>query len=246
MPLQTYLNETEKLYHLRLKTIVPLNDDLMDSIERAVMRYEPVAISSPKRTILQRTPLDFPNITAAEVYIVDMTFRLPVAPHVLRAELRKLLDASENFVFVRTRNEPGEVETERLNAVADIEAEAERRGLKHADLLTDAEYSEAEKEAPVLYGNTYNEELLKYLGKVESERQAAIEQAENVPFRWLPLFGQAEKPVEKSLWRSKPDPEVNQHLLGSIDPNEQEVRRAFVDRNGKRVVLTRKLAGEYK
>src|SRR3569832_553125 len=103
MPMQTYLNETEKLYHLRLKTIVPLTDDVMDRIERAVMRYEPVAISSPKRTILQRTPLDFPNVPAAEVYMVDMTFRLPVAPHVMRAELRKLLDAPEIYVFVRTR-----------------------------------------------------------------------------------------------------------------------------------------------
>src|SRR5690348_16602665 len=103
MPLQTYLNDAEKLYHLRLKTIVPLTDDLMDRIERAVMRYEPVAISSPKKTILQRAPLDFPNVTAAEVYIVDMTFRFPVAPHVLHADIRKLLDVADTYVVVRTR-----------------------------------------------------------------------------------------------------------------------------------------------
>jgi len=98
MELKQYLTETEKQYNLRLKTIVPLDDGLMDRIETCVARYNPVSVSRPKKTILQRTPLDFPNVTCAEVYIVDMTFSLPTAPHVLRADIRKLLDAPENYL----------------------------------------------------------------------------------------------------------------------------------------------------
>ena len=40
-----------------------------------------------------------------------MSFALPAAPHVLRADVRKALDAPENYVFVRNRNEPGEWQT---------------------------------------------------------------------------------------------------------------------------------------
>ena len=134
MALKQYINEAEKQYNLRLKTIVPLDDSVMDRIENYLVKYNPLSISRPNKTILQREPLDFPNVDAAEVYIVDMTFGLPAAPHVIRADLRKLLDAPENFVFVRNRNEPGEIESERLNALADIELEAAKRGLKPAAL----------------------------------------------------------------------------------------------------------------
>lgn len=246
MALKSYLVETEKQYHLRLKTIVPIDDAIMDKIEASIVKYNPMAVSSPKRTILQRTPLDFPNTTAAEVYIVDMTFGLPAAPHVLRADLRKVLNAPEASVFVRNRNEPGEVETERLNALADIELEAARRKLTPASVLLDPEYSEGMHDNSDMYGTDYNDALLSYLGTVEKERHAAVVHAESAPFKWLPIpdrdnFNKEIKDAPFVTWKTKSKPDVSQHMLGNLDLMRGEVRRAYVDENGKRVVLSRKL-----
>ena len=252
MELKQYLTETEKQYNLRLKTIVPLDDGLMDRIETCVARYNPISVSRPKKTILQRTPLDFPNVTCAEVYIVDMTFGLPTAPHVLRADIRKLLDAPENYVFVRNRNEPGEVESERINALADIALEAERRGLKPAATLLDREYSEADPENPGLYGMDYNTALINYLGSIEQERHVKEDSVQNAPFRWLPLadrekaanFNDDVPDAPFATYKPKTTPDISQHMLGNIDRTKGEVRRSYMDKDGKLVVLTRKLGGE--
>src|ERR1041385_5287027 len=172
MSLQTYITESEKQYHLRLKTLVPLDDEIMDHIEAALAKYQPLAISRPTKTILQRAPLDFPSVEAGEVYIVDMTFGFPAAPHVIRADMRKLLNAPESYVFVRDCNEWGEIETMKLNALADIEMEAERRGLKPAALLTDPDYAEmGEFDESELYGSDYNDALISYLSSVEKEKR---------------------------------------------------------------------------
>jgi hypothetical protein len=246
MELKQYLTEAEKQYHLRLKTIIPLDDEVMDKIEACVAKYNPLTISSPKKTILQQVPLDFPNVTAAEVYIVDMSFGLPAAPHVLRADIRKVLDAPENYVFVRTQNEPGEIETARLNALADMELEADRRGLKPADVLSDPHYSEADHDAPELYGSNYNAALLDYLGKIETERHEAVTRVEQAPFHWLPLADHVNynKDIKDAPFVGKPkgSPVITQSILGS-QSNHGKIRRPYIDSKGNRVVLTRDLTG---
>lgn len=248
MELKQYLTEAEKQYHLRLKTIVPLDDATMDRIERYLAKYDPVSVSRPKRTILQKAPLDFPNVTEAEVYIVDMAFGLPAAPHVLRADIRKLLDAPESYVFVRTRNDPGEVENARMNALADMALEADRRGLRPADLLTDSEYGEADR-ATGLFGTDYNMALVNYLISVEHERRKTVEHVQGAPFRWLPVAERdhynAEIP-EAPFVAFKPTMEpIEQHMMGNIDSLRGEMRRTYLDKEGNRVVLTRKLGEVY-
>lgn len=258
MSLQHYITESEKQYKLRLKTVVPIDDGIMDRLEISLAKYDPLAISRPQKTILQRTPLDFPNIEAAEVYIVDMTLRLPAAPHVLRADIRKLLDAPENFVFVRDVNEPGELETMKLNAFADMDVEAERRGLRPASKLLDPDYSEADAESECLYGADYNEALIGYLSSVEKERQETVARVEQAPFKWLDLPDREDQePVQSTAnfnahikdapyvtLKSTTKPDVSQSILGNMDLSKYMLRRVYVDSNGNKVVLSRKLTGE--
>jgi hypothetical protein len=247
MDLKQYLTEAEKQYHLRLKTIVPLDDGIMDRIENYLAKYQPLNISRPNKTILQREPLDFPNVDAAEVYIVDMSFGLPAAPHVIRADLRKLLDAPENYVFVRNRQEPGEIESDRLNALADIELEATKRGLKPMALLNDPDYDEAEHDHQNLYGTDYNAELLKYLETVEDERHKMQEVVDNAPFKWLPLSDQDtsnfNEHVKDAPFVKAPSgtADVRQSMLGSFDQSRATIRRTYTDGSGKKVVLSRTL-----
>lgn len=256
MHLHEYLAETEKQYHLRLKTVVPLDDAAMERIEMTLAKYMPLMISTPKRTILQRQPLEFPDVQNAEVYIVDMTFGLPAAPPVIRDDLRKALNAPDSHVFIRNMYSPGEVEIARLNAVKDIETEATAKGLTLVAMLDDEDYNESEEhDNAELFGNSYNRAFLNYLGTVQQERQAKVAKVETAPFNWLDLPDRADQIVQddadfnahipgapKVAPTETKGPEVSTSILGFYRPAPtDQVRRLYQDANGKRVVLTREL-----
>lgn len=256
MDIKQYLLESEKQYHIRLKTIVPLGDEEMDKIEMMVAKYQPISVSRPHKTILQRLPLDFPNVDVAEVYIVDMIFAAPIAPHILRADIRKVLMAPENYVFVRTMAEPGELQSDILTALSDIENEALKKGLLKSALLDDPDYNEVETEHEGLYGQDYNESLIAYLGTIEQERKDTIARVLAAPFAWLDLPDRKDQePVQdtanynaaiKDAPFVKPPTkkvDVNYSIFGNFDPEVGVVRRVYKDKNGKKVVLTRKLKG---
>jgi hypothetical protein len=256
MDIKQYITETEKQYHLRLKTIVPLDDEKMDKIEMMIAKYQPTSVSRPNKTMLQRQPLDFPNVEAAEVYIVDMSFASPIAPHILRADMRKILNAPEEHVFVRTRNEPGELQTEIINAISDIKAEAEKKGLILLALLDDPDYNEAETtDHSELFGNAYNASLLGYLGKIEQERKDSVVRVRTAPFNWLDLPDRkSQEPVQddsnyNAHIKDAPVPDkavkvdVDYSIFGSFNPEKHEIRRTYRDKNGNKVVLSRKLKG---
>lgn len=257
MQFHQYLTEAEKQYHLRLKTVVPLDDAAMDRIEMAVAKYLPVFISRAKKTIIQRQPMEFPNIQNAEIYYVDMTLMLPAAPPVIRDDIRKALSAPDEYVFVRNQRSQGELEIERINAFADIEAEAVARGLNPAAVLNDPDFNEAETtDNAALYGNAYNAAFLGYLGTVQKERATKISKVENAPFAWLALPDKSNVQDEADFNAdiagaprvSPPEvanPSVNRSPIGHYEVGTgNEVRKMFIDDNGNRVVLARKLFGD--
>jgi hypothetical protein len=243
---QQYLLDAEKQYHMRIKAIVPIDDAAMDHIEKALMKYDPIAISKPYKTIVQRAPMDFPQVTAAEVVILDVVLGLPAAPHVVREELRRVLNAPEDYIVVRNKDEPGEIETDRLNAITDIDLEAAKKGLRPASLLADLAYDDADEEMPQFYGNAYNSAFLSHLRQIEKERSDRQYKVANLPFNWLD--------VPDTKVTSEPDipgaPKITARAIKRTDPVlrgldnvdvRREVRKVFVDAKGERVVLTRNL-----
>jgi hypothetical protein len=253
MDIKTYITESEKTYKLRLKTVVPLDDAAMDAIEMAVAKYQPLELSNPKKTMLQANPVDFVNITSAEVYIVDMTFGLPVSSNVMREDIRKALDAPETFVVVRYPNEAIEIEGERKEANNELEAERRSKGLRFAALLdTGVEYPEFEEpKAEDLYGDVYNNSLVAYLATVQKERDDASVKAANAPFIWLDIPDRTDQePVQdvenfnknipnyEFAKAGKLNPKIaNQKITGSID-DRVKVTKLYKDKNGNRVAAS--------
>jgi hypothetical protein len=154
--------ESAKTHEFRLKTAVELSDDQLDKLEKHLRKYEAFDIDSPKRTILQSAPLDFHNIGATEVYIMDFKTELPMSPSILVNELVQKLGISERDIRVRNKLEPAEQED-----AASMEEPAE--GGREA-LLMDGEYSEAENaKAEDHYGDAYNTKFLDELNKARRE-----------------------------------------------------------------------------
>jgi len=170
-----YINANHREYHVRIKTVSPLDDDAMGYIERVLQKYVPIDITAPVKTIMQKHPLDFTDIRNAEVWIVDVVTELPASAYVLQQELKLALALPEKYIVVRAANDPLEVETQRMNANDEIDMEAMEQGLSPASRLSindsydDDELGELEHPA---YGDEYNKRFLEVLAQVAEERIA--------------------------------------------------------------------------
>lgn len=189
MNLKKYIAESERTYTYRLKTIVPLDDYAMDRIEQVCMRHQPIDISRPRKTIMQKNPIDFKNVDHAEVWIVDFEFGLPISSYVFAEQIRHALAADKRHIIVRGSNDPNEVESERLVAAEELGAEAAEKGLTPEGLLKDAEYSEVEAvDGAELYGKKHNDRLLDYLRTVQKEREEKSKvDAPSPLFKWMDM-----------------------------------------------------------
>ena len=255
MNIMQYITESEKHYCLRIKSVVEIDDAAMDRIETVLAKFQPLEFSRPKKTILQKHPLDFENVEVGEVWIVDAVFGLPASPSVVREDVRKVLDAPETYVVVRDQHEALEVETLRLNAVSEIEAEALEKGLKPAALLSsDPDYLEFDVMDEPLAGNDYNTSFLHYLGTIEDERKDARKKADDSLFAWMEPTRKLHKETEASedynadiedaptaRPKSSPTKLPRTSMLGNLETIPKMVKKVYVDKTGKKVVLTRKL-----
>lgn len=247
MDIRSYLAESERIYNYRIKTVVPIKDDEMSRIERAVIKYQPLNILRPKKTMLQSHPLDFPGVMNAEVFIIDLELALPASAYVLQQELRVALDLPEQYIVVRGDNEPGEIETERLVAARDMSEEAAKAGMTRAALLTIPDYAEAEPvKGEELYGNAHTGRLLAYLQQVAKDRDESRVDPPNPLFRWLDLPnpdsqepGQPKDNLDATRsW--EPGLPGGTSIQGNLDDDGKYYRRAYKDANGNIKVLSRK------
>ena len=192
MNLHQYINESERTYHYRIKTVVELSDDAMDRLERVLMKHCPVDIKRPRKTMLQKHPMDFTTVEAAEVYIVDVELGVPASPYVLHKELCKSMGVNGDHLNVRGYNEPSEIENERLAAHTEMDEEASAAGLEQTSLLLDPNYENGE-EAQELAGDGYTKKFLSYLRKVQEEK---------------PTQKKVDAPHPLSVWKDQPKQET--------------------------------------
>lgn len=249
-----YLNESEREYHFRIKTIDELTDERMDAVENLLAKYDLLDISAPQKTIVQRNPLDFPDIDSAEVYMIDCVTRLPISAYILCKELRHALDINEKYIVVRGANDPLEMETQRINAEEDMRKEAEAKGLKvAAKMSTSPDYLDSElgEDGSNFYGDTHNAKFLDYLAKVAADRGEMRVDPPDPLFSWMQMpkdntddtdFNKDLKdnaPKPKYRWRANKNakPPLDVPHSGNFD-NDYDVSRIekdYVTKTGKKI-----------
>lgn len=243
MAFKDYLNKviSDKRYHYRLKTVVPLDDKALDAIEHAVRRYMPLDMSRVTKTILQKTPLDFPGLQNMEVFMVDLVLGLPASAYVLQQEFKTALGIPEKYVVVRADNEPLEIDGQILNAEEEIRVEARDKKLKPASLLANPDYPEAVPvDACELYGSEYNSGLLDYMAQVAATRDKENVDPPSPLFSWLNMPKSDVPPVSAPRPSNQSNGGTsNRSMHGNMDQDTYTVRRLYQDETGKPVVLTR-------
>jgi hypothetical protein len=196
-----YLSESEKSYKYRIKTVaVDLSEsEILDRIEFYLQRFKLIDMSRPFKTILQKVPLDFPNVTNAEVYMIDIETAFPLSSYVAAQELRVLLGIPENLLVVRGANEPIEIETQLINQKQEVADAAEEKDLVPAPLLnTEPVYPDSEQTAAGqnYYGDSYNSRLLDTLQQIADERKPVKFDPPSTLFKWLDMPKTSNAPVQ--------------------------------------------------
>jgi hypothetical protein len=176
-----YLAESVKEYRYRIKSVVPMDDNFISTVKKALFKYNVTSVSAVKKTPMQNAPLDFRDVGSAEVHIIDIVTTVPASSYVLATGLHSALQLSPKFLIVRGENEPVELEAEAIENRKEPTGEA---------LLDDATMKEAEATVEVAYGDEYNKKFLNYLAKTKAENEdaevPAIEEVKKVAkFSWL-------------------------------------------------------------
>lgn len=256
MSIHQYLTEAEasRRYSFRMKTVVPMDDAALHAVERTLAKYMPDSIARPKKTPIQKEPIDFKGVQNAEVWIIDFVLSLPASAYVLQQDLRGALNIPDKYIMVRGDADPVEFEAMRINAENDIEEEALKLGLRPASLL-DTEPSTDTNKQEELFGDEYNKGFTGFLRQVQLDRKGKEEVDAKAPlFKWIDMPGREDQePVQTDL-------NFNDHLkdapklgnakeaklpkLGPYGDKDYEgsvIQKAYLDKNGKRVVLSRKI-----
>lgn len=189
MDIRQYIAETERTYSYRLKSVVPLDDAVLDMIEKVIMKWQPFSMSKPKKTMFQSHPLDFPEVQNAEVWMTDIVLGLPIAQHIMRKMITDALHLPEKMMVVRGENEWSEIEQQKMLAQDEMSAEAAKNGMTRDALLNNENYEEATNpNGEDFYGDKANSRLLNYLSDVEkAKHEASKVEPKSALFKWMDM-----------------------------------------------------------
>lgn len=233
----TYLLNNEKTYYYRIKTILNIgpygeskeesdkSNERLAVIEKSLSKFELISMERVKKTILQRSPLDFTNVENKEVYILDVELGLPVSPTELTNRLTVALNAPLGFIVICGEHDPIEMQNQMIQTVNDIDKEAQENGWEPASALSDPTNSENfdpsinDKPEDFQYGDKYNARLLAYFNK---ERDA---EAEGVDFNA----------------DIKDAPSAHPDAAPGEETQSPTIRRTFRDKDGKLHTISKKL-----
>jgi hypothetical protein len=173
-----YVLESVRVYRYKIKFCFVPSEAQMNTLDHFLKKYDPLEISAPRKTIVQKTPMDFQDVENAEVAVIDLVIGVPVSSYVLQQEIRTWLHLPERFVVVRGINEPLELQTDQINAVQDACAQANEEGLKPAARLsTNSEYHDYEQTPPGenYFGNKHVDSFKQYLQNVQATRTPIVQ-----------------------------------------------------------------------
>jgi len=156
--LKQYLAESEKTYNFRLRTVAAMSDEQLDKLESYLARYNVESVSSPKTSIIQKSPAGFGDIGPSAVTTLEIVTKLPSTPNVMQEEIAAATGI--HIGAIRVYNEGEFVE-----GIEDLEEEKTDEG---KSVLADENYSDAEKvDHSDNYGNEFVAKFVKNLPKSE-------------------------------------------------------------------------------
>lgn len=149
----------EQTFEYRLKFAFPPTDKQVERIERMLGKYDLMESTPIKRTIFQTNPIDFPELDAGEIWMLDVTLARGLQPTVALQEISQLISIPESLIRIRNMADPIQ------QYVAETEGDIEFDEEYNVKML-DPDYSEAE---PVDHATTMGDELSGRVAKAATD-----------------------------------------------------------------------------
>ena len=156
-----YLVESVHSYDYTIKIVGEIDAKQMDLFKYNLNKFDPIEITGPTSTPIQKSPYGFPGVTNQSVNIIKAKFRYPATEPMIR-QMANLMNIDENRVRLVTTGFDDSIDHE----VEQYENQADKSPLLTNDYPDDANAKAAAK----AYGNSYLDEIEKQMKdhKIES------------------------------------------------------------------------------
>jgi len=145
--LKQYITESLKSYNYTIKIAGDVDKNFIDMFKYNLNKFDPIRISDPVKTPIQKDPYGFPNLANQSVTIIKADFRYPATEPMIQ-QIAQLLGYNVNMVRVISSQYDDSINSE---------AEGYANEMKDSPLLTHEEMGEqpGAKEANKAYGDSY-------------------------------------------------------------------------------------------
>ena len=145
--LKEYITESVKTYHYTIKIAGDVDKNFLDLFKFNLKKFDPIDISEPTTTPIQKSPYGFTGIENQPVTIIKANFRYPATEPMIQ-QMAQLLGYNINMV---------RVVSDKFDDSVNTEAEAYADQAKDSPLLNKTELEEqpGAKEANKAYGESY-------------------------------------------------------------------------------------------
>ena len=161
--LKQYIAESVYTYDYTIKVDGELDKNKMDLFKYNLNKFDPITITGPTTTPIQKSPYGFPGVENEPVNIIKAKFRYPATEPMIR-QMANLLGIDENRVRM--------ISTKYDDSI-DHEYEQYENQMEKSPLLTnDYPDDKDAKEAAKAYGNSY----------LDSIKDQAKDSKMNIPY----------------------------------------------------------------
>jgi hypothetical protein len=145
--LKTYITESLKSYNYTIKIAGDVDKNFLDMFKYNLNKFDPIRISDPTKTPIQKSPYGFPNLSNQSITIIKADFRYPATEPMIQ-QIVQLLGYNVNMVRVISSQFDDSINSEQVGYANEMD---------HNPLLLHPELEEqpGAKEANKAYGDSY-------------------------------------------------------------------------------------------
>ena len=139
--------ESVKTYNYTIKIAGTIDKNFIDMFKYNLNKFDPVKISDPTSTPIQKSPYGFPNLENESVTIIKAEFRYPATEPMIQ-QIAQLCGYNVNMVRVIATKFDDSIDSEQVGY---------QNEMSHSPLLNHTELEEQPhaKEASKAYGDSY-------------------------------------------------------------------------------------------
>lgn len=146
-----YLTESVRTYRYKIKIAGQPDKNWIQLFCHNLSKFDPINISEPKSTPIQKDPYGFPGLKNQSVIIISVDFKYPAIESMIK-QLARLLNFDENLVRMVQQDYDDSVNGE---------VEGYENQMKHSPVLDHEELEDSGKQASKDYADQYMSKIAK-------------------------------------------------------------------------------------